>query len=737
MRVELSSPESTLVLLLGASKWPYLPDLQQSAAFTNTAREFREYLLDPSKFNLPFENLLDLFDSERNAHDQDQMMGDFLDRRIRSLAKSGQGVKDVLVYYVGHGGFTYNDSFFLAIRSTRVKHEINSGILIASLANTLREHSRFQRHLLILDCCFAAEAVRYFQGADLAQVVEQKVKDAFEVPEVGRGVPDRGTSLLCSSSRRVTSRVAPNEQYTIFGEALMWALSRGDAHLQGKLSLSSVQRLTEEYLQRNNRDEDGAPRPEVHSPDQSRGDVALVPFFPNPAASTVIDSPLPDSPDHRLPSTPHPSPRRGRSVGLWIELILLLTTITLGIWGIVTKPDIIISLIAFGLVVFAVLLGIVQVAPRSFVQMQQSIKMGLFVTGIVLLLGSLALNLVVLIPAQSRSGPGPNTSSTTGPNSTQTTTLTSTPSLVPVTTGRIHEFPIQTGSSKTTGIARGPDGNLWFIEEQGNKIGRITPQGVITEFSIPTPNSISDGITRGPDGNLWFFENKGDKIGRITPQGKITEFPVHAGSDLVGLTAGPDGNLWFVGYQPNTIWRMTTSGVITGRFPIPTAGSGTETITAGPDGNVWFVEDWGDRVHPKIGRITPQGIFTEYTIPTPLVPGGQNYHDLITGPDGNLWFTEGLAHKIGRITRQGVITEFSVPPPSIYFGSLCVGADGNLWFTDSGNYIGRMTTSGVVTNFFLIPTTESHPAGLTAGPDKNIWFVEVSGNNVGQVRTGL
>lgn len=737
MQVELSSPESTLVVLLGASKWPYLPDLQQSEAFTNTATEFREYLLDLSKFNLPFENLLDLFDSERNAHDQDQVVSDFLDRRIRALARSGQDVKDVLVYYVGHGGFTSNDNFFLAIRRTRAKHEINSGILIASLANTLKEHSRLQRHLLIFDCCFAAEAVRYFQGADLAQVVEQKVKDAFEVPEVGRGVPDRGTSLLCSSSRRVTSRIASNEQYTIFGEALMWALSRGDAHLPGKLSLSSVQRLTEEYLQRNNRDEDGAPRPEVHSPDQSRGDVALVPFFPNPAANTVIDSSLSDSTEHRPPPTPHSSSRRGRSVSLWIELILLLTTITLGIWGIVTKHDIIISLIAIGLVVLALLLGSVQVAPRSFVQMQQSMKMGLFVGGLLLLLGSLVLNLVVLIPAQSRSGPGPSPTFTSGPSSTQTSTLNGTPSPVPITSGRIREFSIPTDGSKTTGIAQGSDGNLWFIEEHGNKIGRITPQGVITEFSIPTRSSISDGITRGPDGNLWFFENKGDKIGRITPQGKITEFPVQAGSDIVGLTAGPDGNLWFVGYQPNTIWRMTTSGVITGQFPIPTAGSGTETIKAGPDGNVWFVEDWGDRVHPKIGRITPQGIFTEFTIPTPLVPGDQNYHDLITGPDGNLWFTEGLAHKIGRITRQGVITEFSVPPPSVYFGSLCVGPDGNFWFTDGGNYIGRMTTSGVVTNFFSIPTADSHPSGLTAGPDKNIWFVEVTGNNVGQVRTGL
>ena len=33
-----------------------------------------------------------------------------------------------------------------------------------------------------------------------------------------------------------------------------------------------------------------------------------------------------------------------------------------------------------------------------------------------------------------------------------------------------------------------------------------------------------DGITTGPDGNLWFTEYNGDRIGRITPPGEVTEF---------------------------------------------------------------------------------------------------------------------------------------------------------------------------------------------------------------------
>jgi virginiamycin B lyase len=62
----------------------------------------------------------------------------------------------------------------------------------------------------------------------------------------------------------------------------------------------------------------------------------------------------------------------------------------------------------------------------------------------------------------------------------------------------------------------GPDGALWFTEQAGNKIGRITPAGAITEFSIPTPGAAPLFITAGPDGALWFVESNVNKIGRIT-----------------------------------------------------------------------------------------------------------------------------------------------------------------------------------------------------------------------------
>ena len=91
-----------------------------------------------------------------------------------------------------------------------------------------------------------------------------------------------------------------------------------------------------------------------------------------------------------------------------------------------------------------------------------------------------------------------------------TTTLSISPWLVTEFSAGITAF------SQPFGITAGPDGNLWFTEYSGNRIGRITPSGTVTEFSSGiTASSGLSGITAGPDGNLWFTENNGNRIGRL------------------------------------------------------------------------------------------------------------------------------------------------------------------------------------------------------------------------------
>ena len=298
--------------------------------------------------------------------------------------------------------------------------------------------------------------------------------------------------------------------------------------------------------------------------------------------------------------------------------------------------------------------------------------------------------------------------------------------LVANAAGSVAESPVTAGSNPI-GIAAGPDGNLWFTESAGNKIGRTTTGGVVTEFPIPTAGSFPYGIAAGPDGNLWFTEGSGNKIGRITTAGVVTEYPIGVASGPSAIAAGPDGNLWFTESGANRIGRITTVGVIT-EFTIPTAGSNPIGIAAGPDGNLWFTESSGN----KIGRITAAGVVTEFSIPT----AASFPYGIAAGPDGKLWFAENAVNKIGRISIAGVVTEFPIPTANSRPERIASGLDGNLWFTENNaNRIGRISTAGVVTEF-PIPTGSSSPRGIGSGPDGNLWFVEYFGFRIGRVATG-
>ncbi len=290
-----------------------------------------------------------------------------------------------------------------------------------------------------------------------------------------------------------------------------------------------------------------------------------------------------------------------------------------------------------------------------------------------------------------------------------------------------NEFPVPTANSTPFRITFGPDNTLWFTEQSGNKIGRITTEGVITEFPIPTADSQPVTIVTGPHGNLWFTELNGNKIGRITTDGVITEFLIPtANSQPSGIRSGPDGNIWFTERNGNNIGRITTEGVIT-EFPIPTANSQPTSLRVGPDGNIWFTENNGN----KIGQMSLAGVvLNEFSIPT----NNSQPNGIHNGPDGSLWFCEQNGNRIGKITLAGVVTEFLLPFASSNPRIISNGTDGDLWFTvygPNGNKLDQITTEGSITEF-TIPTPSSAPGNVIVGPDGNLWFTEQNGNKIGQ-----
>jgi streptogramin lyase len=304
---------------------------------------------------------------------------------------------------------------------------------------------------------------------------------------------------------------------------------------------------------------------------------------------------------------------------------------------------------------------------------------------------------------------------------------------VPV--GTINEFSSGiTSGSNPFGVVSGPDGNVWFGEPGGERIGRITPAGTITEFSTAPVSGGTERLAVGADGNVWFTAGQGPygSLGRITPSGEVTDFtsllPARSGPN--GITEGPDGNIWFTDMTGNRIGRITPSGELTEFSTGISSDSSPCDIAAGPDGNLWFTESYNETA--RVGRITPTGSVTEFS--TGITPG--SHPALIApGPDGAMWFSEASGGQIARITIDGVVTEIPVAGSLANIYGIVPLANGNVWFTDAvnGNRIGMRAPSGQVTWYTKGITAGAVPSDLTLGPDGNLWFAEVDANGIGRL----
>ena len=196
-------------------------------------------------------------------------------------------------------------------------------------------------------------------------------------------------------------------------------------------------------------------------------------------------------------------------------------------------------------------------------------------------------------------------------------------------------------SGQPTEVAIGRDGNPWFTQYTGNKIGRINADGSISEFTVPTPNSGPYGITFGGDGNIWFTEFNGNNVGRITPTGDFHEYPLTAGA-FPSEIASSDAYVAFVELPLNKIGFIVIKPESGFEQAIPTAAAGAQGITYGPDGAFWFVEYLAN----KIGRLVPGEAITEYSIP--YASSGPRM--IAAGPGGDLWFTQQSSSSIGRVS---------------------------------------------------------------------------------------
>lgn len=132
----------------------------------------------------------------------------------------------------------------------------------------------------------------------------------------------------------------------------------------------------------------------------------------------------------------------------------------------------------------------------------------------------------------------------------------------------VSSFPIPFASAGPNAILPGPEGHVWFTEENGPWIGRITSAALTKASYERLTMHIAQGtrwLAFGPSGDFWF--TTGNRIGSISPD-KLGSAPacIVAGCDVpvTALAGGPEGSLWYAtgakpgssGLAPGTIGKF-------------------------------------------------------------------------------------------------------------------------------------------------------------------------------------
>jgi len=293
-------------------------------------------------------------------------------------------------------------------------------------------------------------------------------------------------------------------------------------------------------------------------------------------------------------------------------------------------------------------------------------------------------------------------------------------------------FIPKTNGTGYSAILTGPDGNIWFIDEVGRGLVRMTETGAIEEFALGGVfhgNPVS--MTVGAD-KRFYIGDESTSIVRATTPGAATSIPIPSGdtTSIAGMALGPDGNVWFAEFDH--IAKITPTGKIT-EFPYP-AGFGPSQsggVATGSDGNVWFAISTGN----AIGRIVPSsGAITMFPLPVSCIPA-----PLVLGNDGNIWFAcLTTAPLLGRITPSGAVATYPIGGTfnlneTEQFGAR--GPDGEPWFASANDKtVFRVNTATQTVTTFSPPLGAGEsPDALTAGPDGNLWVDTSGGFSAGQI----
>lgn len=255
--------------------------------------------------------------------------------------------------------------------------------------------------------------------------------------------------------------------------------------------------------------------------------------------------------------TSNQPPNSWSSFLIWVGVILFTVAIILAILAFFTNQDILISFISFLLTLFGVIVSIKPILRNIFSQVRRTIKTGLVILSIALLIISITLNFYQFIHPQASATsltPVPE-SLTTTPLVHRTLTSTNTPPSVPTLVQK--EFHIQNQdttssavslpSSVTTGdliivaITQFKGAVLSVMDNQGNSYIQVTSAQHANSASDYVQLYYAKNATGGATTLIVTFSISGGNLGIYEYSGINTTSPLDQVVSNTGTGVTPDG----------------------------------------------------------------------------------------------------------------------------------------------------------------------------------------------------
>jgi virginiamycin B lyase len=314
-------------------------------------------------------------------------------------------------------------------------------------------------------------------------------------------------------------------------------------------------------------------------------------------------------------------------------------------------------------------------------------------------------------------------------------------------------FPDPTASAGLAHIVPGPDGALYFTQDNAFEIGRITTAGQISQFPVPESQTTAEvgNAGQGPDeiassgGRLWFLSDTQSRLFAMTTAGQLTEAAdgyttpdgPYVSDPMDGLAASDAGGVWTQARLQDTLRRWSADGSSEQDFALPDNNHSLHPMTLGPDGRVDFGFQNTDGQYIDIASDSGTGF---QSVPIELVDHTYEISSLAFSSTGTLWLTEyepspgyfpASGGAIGSYTpgaASATATSTQQLGADLVPHSLVAGPGGVMYFaTTSG--LGKISPGGQIT---LASVAPYHPTDLAMGSDGNLWFVDASANVIGQ-----